>query len=710
MSCLLIVDDDITGATQFADSLRRALGGHDNIVCLEGVSAYRVWRRTGHADLILVELMRHQSNGFSIAAAIARQSKTPVVLLSDRRQMSDLHWASARGIPRVLSRHRGLAVLAHDIKVLLGREVSPPVEDKAVLAAPVGIDELCASPSAALLTCLYEDLRQWNPDHGSERWIVSKRQLNSLNWLKNLLCFVRQAALRDAIKGLVNLEHASAEASVFAHQRVLFLLMPEPAWVLQKLASEVAEGIFNDLPSVQGVHESSLLTASPQFLPCRDLLNAISFLPKAGAAVGAAGPALNIRDFIIQTQCLLAWQPDSNADELPAGLAGMMYVLGRLPVRPTLAEACLMLSNLGAPQPCRLLLNASLAERYFCTGTDVPDKLAGTQPSSPWLVDNLAAIGNKLDCQEPFHQRLSHVMVSVYKLRARLDMQVEQCESTRSAWRQWQMIARCLYEYCSLEVLRSDAWSEFDLKNLRVHVHDLQQCAEQSTLPPDRVFLSLAAAEICSARRFQGSDRYEHQTLAAGLHRLPTPDTIVSGLVDDVRQSGSLMSEVRYELHLLSEIAQQLGVERVESLSRLMQDVYQLLSKQPDLLRRKDLKLTLNRAHRVLCRVLDQAAAWQPLTERGLELSVRRTINALFELFPEQQSWRQGQEPERTERASALTVTQNANLAQCVSINRRLRLLLRHRRNLEEYRSLMLELLREQHTLIATYLPYQPSD
>ena len=383
MSCLLIVDDDIAGAAQFAEFLRLALGSHDNIVCVAGISAYRVWRRTGHADLILVELMRHQSNGFSIAAAIARQSKTPVVLLSDRRQESDMHWARARGIHRVLSRHRGIAVLAQDIQVLLGRETSSPVEDTTVQAAPVGIDQLCASPSTALLTCLYDDLRQWNPDHGSERWVVAKQQSDSLTWLKNLLCFIGQSVLRDAIKTLVNGKHACAEACIRAHQRVLLLLMPEPARELHKLACEAAEGILNRLPSIQDVNESTLLTASPQLLPCRNLLNAMSFLPAAGVALGASGPCLNVRDFVTQTEFLLAWPPPANAGELAAGLEGMMHVLGRLPVRPTLAEACLILSALDAPQPCGLLLHASLAERYVCTQTDVPDKLAGAQPSSP---------------------------------------------------------------------------------------------------------------------------------------------------------------------------------------------------------------------------------------------------------------------------------------------------------------------------------------
>jgi hypothetical protein len=44
----------------------------------------------------------------------------------------------------------------------------------------------------------------------------------------------------------------------------------------------------------------------------------------------------------------------------------------------------------------------------------------------------------------------------------------------------------------------------------------------------------------------------------------------------------------------------------------------------------------------------------------------------------------------------------------CQSINTRLRQILRQRGNINEYRSLMTELLREQHTLMAKYLSYQP--
>jgi hypothetical protein len=78
-------------------------------------------------------------------------------------------------------------------------------------------------------------------------------------------------------------------------------------------------------------------------------------------------------------------------------------------------------------------------------------------------------------------------------------------------------------------------------------------------------------------------------------------------------------------------------------------------------------------------------------------------------LFPQA---RQGSPASETESLTEhLPINPSESAAEwkhCQSINTRLRQILRQRGNINEYRSLMTELLREQHTLMAKYLPYQP--
>jgi hypothetical protein len=163
-------------------------------------------------------------------------------------------------------------------------------------------------------------------------------------------------------------------------------------------------------------------------------------------------------------------------------------------------------------------------------------------------------------------------------------------------------------------------------------------------------------------------------------------------------------------LQLLTQGASRLGVMRVESLSRLMQDCYQLLSREPERLQQqKKLRLVLGRAHRVLCRLLDQAAAWRPLDEPHLEIAAQKSIHELFMLFPQARQGSPASETEAlTEHVQINPSEAAAEWKHCQSINTRLRQILRQRGNINEYRSLMTELLREQHTLMAKYLSYQP--
>jgi hypothetical protein len=473
--------------------------------------------------------------------------------------------------------------------------------------------------------------------------------------------------------------------------------------------------IYALLQSSPAVLLTSMLSATPCAARAQRLCHALSFLPAAEHLSAAAIASGTVRHFIWRIESLLATDvvsaPPGYHQAVGSDRTGqVMRVLQQQIIQPEPSELALILCTLGVLPPNHQTLKASLAERYGGHYNCPPIKPMAGADSAVWLERMLGLIAATLGGIKPVHQRLSAMMVSVYKLRASLQVSAEHGFAEPSTWQGWQMIAACLYHYSCHCLLRPDLFSDADLNSLCRIISDLRQSAGNGVLPPDELFNQLAAAEICAGRWSQASDGLEHQMLAAGLHQLPKPDGIVSALLGDIRQSGTSLSEISHELQLLTEGASRLGVMRVESLSRLMQDCYLLLSREPERLQQqKKLRLVLGRAHRVLCRLLDQAAAWRPLDEPHLEIAAQKSIHELFMLFPQA---RQGSPASETESLTEhLPINPSESAAEwkhCQSINTRLRQILRQRGNINEYRSLMTELLREQHTLMAKYLPYQP--
>ncbi len=658
MACFLIIDDNTDHAQKLAGSLMLALNGEHDVVYVANLGDYRVWRRSHRADLILVELMRHQSNGFSLAAALARQTKSPVVLLSDRRLESDLLWAAARGIKHVLNRRAGAAVLAQQLLHLL-----EPLR-QAALSHP----ERPAEPES-------------KPE--------SKQELN----------------LSDGNDQQTMTADAGSGSSVGS----------DAVTTLNALIRDMVADIYALLQSSPAVQLTSILGATPCAARAQRLCHALSFLHAAEHLSAAAIASGTVHHFIWRIESLLATDvvsapPDHHPVAGSDKTRQVMRILQRQIIQPEPTELCLILCALGVMPANHPTLKASLAERYGGHYNCPQSRPMVGGDSAVWLETMLAVIAATLGSIKPVHQRLSAMMVSVYKLRASLQISAEHSFAEHSTWQGWQMIAACLYHYSCHGLLRPEVFSDADLNSLCNIISDLRQSAGHGVLPPDELFNQLAAAEICAGRRPQAGDRLEHQMLAAGLHQLPKPDGIVSALLGDIRQSGTSLGEICHELQLLTEGASRLGVMRVESLSRQMQDCYQHLSREPERLQQhKKLRLVLGRAHRVLCRLLDQAAAWRPLDEPHLEIAAQKAIHELFMLFPQAKPGSPASQSESlTEHLEISPSDSAAGWRHCQSINTRLRQILRQRGNINEYRSLMTELLREQHTLMAQYLPYQP--
>src|SRR5690554_1880482 len=111
--------DPLTGRRQYD-------GVADGTAVVAGAPAWQ-------PDVVLVELLRWQGNGFSLAATMARATGAPVLLLSDRGLRDDRHWARARGIHRVLDRSAKAGALLTAIA-----ELSAGVEEAGSGEAGVG--------------------------------------------------------------------------------------------------------------------------------------------------------------------------------------------------------------------------------------------------------------------------------------------------------------------------------------------------------------------------------------------------------------------------------------------------------------------------------------------------------------------------------------------------------------------------------------------
>jgi DNA-binding NarL/FixJ family response regulator len=747
MACLLIVDDDTYNARQLADVISANLPGVHETVCIQGVAEFRQLRLRCKPDLILVELLRHQSNGFTLAAALGRQSSAPVVLLTDRNIASDLIWAAARGIRHVMSRRGGQAVLVQQIHKLLSDRSAQQEADVAdeqyepALLNKSQLDELMTPSQAALLVCICNELRHLPIKPPACGMGIAANNSAPLDWLKNLFRYISDPDLRDALQELVKpvdqpREKPGTDLLLYARESLLSLLEPNAGSVLlvhcREAWLQICEMLQADLSATGhyidgGDRHTARLTSFSNISGCMDLLNALGFVPELQEQAGAilACGDITVPDFVERMQNLLCCAAADNPLRNLTDAGGLQVLVSKTAWRD-LAGLCLMLRALAEERYWLPVLRHSLRGLYgwknkrpesdaelliyltlsLLNGVSLTEQC--NDSSDPGLS---AESAHRLRCallgmaEDPgkdtsSHQRLSNLMVSIHKLWGWLEFCVADGQAVNNMLQRWQLVTGCLYHLVCHGVLQAGLLTRADISNLSKILTDLQGCLEQGLLPPENTVMNLAAMEITVGRRSQCGYGREHQLLAAGLHRLPKPDRILQDLINDVKQSGTVLSEITCELRMLTEGASRLGVGRVESLAKLMLDCYQQLNSQPGLLQRKSLRLALGRAHRVLCRLLDQAAAWLPLDQTGAGLSVAAVIDELFTQFDHCGDKAVG----------AAGEARHAAWLQCLSLNRRLRQLIRRSGNLSEYRSLMVELLQEQQAVIKPYLPYQSTE
>lgn len=748
MACLLIVDDDTDNARQLCDVLSANLTGDHQFICVQGLAEYRRIRRQHKPDLILVELQRWQSNGFTLAAALTRLSSAPVVLLTDRDLMSDRIWAATRGISCVSSRRSGHTALVLQLDSLLKASCPGTACKKdlpaATSAKPTSSQEAewSVPASIALLRCVAEEVRQL-PYPQPARLPVS-----GPGWIKNIMLFISDSRVDKTLMALTASAGPDGDLQwLEARERALLLLDPAADTILQALC----EGEWAVLCRLLNTGHGDQAAITHR---CRQLLNVLVFLPAAqirnhyhetveisdlSALVEqierglAAGRQQSARSALINAGC---WRvlgcvtagngaADKQAWRELVGLGlSLRAVTGPECWLPIMEQSATVLYGWHNARPeitTEVLLGLTLRL--------LDDEPAGPLEKNHQTTNLMSDYANKLSASlsalqrslmllqdQPgvpaagrharLHQRLTHLMVGIYKLRSWFEFGKHAVAEADRGHLRWRLVLGCLYECICHGVQQSDALTADDIKVLTNVVQGLQRCPERGQQPSDSELMNLAALEITVYRRLQAGSDLEHQVLAAGLNRLPRPESIVPELMRDIPQSGTVLSEITHELMLLTEGARQLGVVTVESLARLLLDCYQHIAARPELLQRKTLRLAVGRAHRVLCRLLDQAAAWLPLDQGGGGQTLSAVIDDLFVHFDYS-----AQPSTAVTAIGAVTGTDCGHAAwvRCQSLNRRLRQLTRRADNLSAYRSLMAELLNEQQSVMAPHLPYQES-
>jgi len=159
---LLLVDDDVALTTALQHGLRAE--GFTVDVCDNGVDA--LWQVTeGHYDLIVLDVLLPQRNGFLVCADLRRRDNwTPVLMLTAKQGEFDQTEALENGADDFISKPFSFAVLVARIRAILRRASgrSP---------APVAVGDLRIDPARRLV---------WR---GDQQITLTSRQFQVLEFL-----------------------------------------------------------------------------------------------------------------------------------------------------------------------------------------------------------------------------------------------------------------------------------------------------------------------------------------------------------------------------------------------------------------------------------------------------------------------------------------------------------------------------------------------
>lgn len=654
MNAVFILDDCRANAEQLSATLQALLADGCHCLVLDDLKDFRRQSRRFHAGLVLVELMQAQRNGFELAATLSRQSRFQVVLCSAREQPADLAWAAARGIRHVVNRRLGLVALsAWIVSVLEGK---PPSAQATAGSRIRPLPPVCSE--LAGLTA---------PQAATDSLDAARQQLRAL-------CGGAWSELVMALEA----DHPDAlwpwPDKIAARWQELcsllgFLRLPVPATDLTGVMA---------LGATLGVEYSSAHSA------------------EAGQAITSA---------LVSTVCQQALHSETDQ-----------------PMRSwqQLASLVLMLRHTGCQSTdkniqslCHESGAASMAVLY-----DPPD-------TAPGIIGSTGITSSAYHCWRthisdclhhlpvPARDNAGHWLVSMYKLRSfletRLEIENRERPEPGGDLTGWYHVVHALYRiFCHLQVPRMPGSQRpelpWELCDVVLDLKALLSNPGTHGLPPESAISRLMALDLCFALSGNSDHRAEQQSLAGGLRLLSRPAQLVSMLASDSEAAGTLLTELLHELSLLLEGARRWQVVRVESLVALLMLCYRQIQHSPDLLGHRRWRLVLGRAHRQLCRMLDQAACWQNPAGKRDSVQINRLIDDMFGLLnPQDQAsiLRDSVARDTSARDNPARNDPHRDWLDCLRLNRRLKQLLeQQRREQMDYSTLIRSVLSEQHGLI----------
>lgn len=694
MAMILVLDDCIRNAEKLSEHLRSA--GHEAHIAVdigEARAALKTVRdRCSQPLLCLVELVRWRENGFTLAAALAAREHVRVVLISDREQGSDLPWALARGIEAVVTRRRGLPAMMLQITRLLVAEpaqapASHPGPDCHAQAEPGSggargaadrvttdrvttdrvttdrgaIDEARAALAAELHKCVSAIVTLAGPvredsSRAIEDWFV--RGKGCLEPLLTVLAFLPGACEQASV--LMQNESPRkflAQLLALQHQLAFYPAMLSGPTAAACIAREGEQACAEYLGSLLCVVLRKSLSAGEQTRALREILRTGLALQTVALAESGRYSRRVLEPWIILVAVLLhmpALRTENGLRQLAGLLAGVPAgVLAGVPAQNCDAEPVTIANG-----ECHLT------------------------PETRRLVSEVteSALQGRV--------RSIHASVGLYKLACYLRMldtaPVLLCSAVSSLY----------VSFCYRETLAPGEVQPL-LLALRSFVSDDGN--------PHQHLYRILRYEVCSVVPALNDD--EQVALASQLHLLPRPVSWLRELNADHRQMDLLVRDVSRELSILGEGAGRLDVPEIESLSLMLLRVYALIERTPGFLHKAAVRQRLARAHRSLCRMLDQAAAWQPVSRAGHMIE---SLCAVLDDMP-----LQGTSAVDGVRDEPLSDT--SAWLHCQAVNQRLRAILRDTGASGTSRSVIIELLRSQNDVIrrqltqGTYseVPYQ---
>lgn len=655
MARILLLDDDSTTRTALTERLVRE--GHE-VQHVVGRSMLRGWHALPapewRPDVILVELVRWKGNGFSLAALLAMKESPalhpPVWLLSDRGLKDDAQWARARAIQRVVDRRAQGRELLSEIAKLTSQPGDPTAGEPSADKEPSAGKEPSADKEPS--TQNYPP-----PARGAAGQPAAHSLLTSLaQQLDHLLSAA--APLRGSRKADIAVWHQDC-ASWMVDSRWLVELLPAEArpeedWSAQSLAAA-----------------DSLALAGILLRWRRRLVNARELARPAVVATGGGDAAARLQQLLHQMmqrlQRELALTSPRELITRRAAVAARQLlhatlasrVPGVVEERLSRAIAATLLCLLHEEVSCRDSVVRKLAQLIWnpasasetdldCKdGLDCEDGLdspvLGAQEQNAELVTTPLVTSLESWLRDPARDAFQPLVTHLYRLLVLARLTGAAASARALLGSLYFSAASCL---TSAELYRQESAEVVRL---------LRAC---DVADPALVW-RIAGLECRIASRLPDEDA--RFSLASGLYHLPRPQTLVD-------LQGPLRSEVIRELEVLVAGARALKVQKVEALAALILELHRRADASgPDAEIR--LRPVLASAHTSLCRLLDQAAAWQPQSD--IAAVIARTCLVL----------------DSAERVPG------ADLSEEQLWNRRITALVRQSRDLSDSRGLVLEML-----------------